>query len=180
MKRVVYALLLPLVAVGGLVFAYSDTKNEPAKKSLSRPLTAAEMKAQLKIWEATPDGIQVTKWKASPEGKKVLDGAAKIRKYINASANIEAIITSLTLPEGSRLGFGVMACINDEDYILTFDPENDTQLQQLKSLKVNDKIIIKSHSVSYAPKYLYAIVAGNYLERDSKVLYTRTPRKGGC
>jgi len=50
----------------------------------------------------------------------------------------------------------------------------------LHSLKVNDKIIIRSHSVSWAPKYSYPIVSGDYVERDSKIIYKRAPRKGGC
>ena len=93
---------------------------------------------------------------------------------------MEAVVTSLSLPPGSRLGFGVMARINGEDYILTFGLENSNEFQQLHSLKVNDKIIIRSHSVSWAPKYSYPIVSGDYVERDSKIIYKRAPRKGGC
>jgi hypothetical protein len=104
---------------------------------------------------------------------------AKIRKNITDSTNMEGVVTSLSLPPGSRLGFGVMVRINGDDYILNFDPEK-SQLEQLHSLKVNDKIIIKSHSVSHAPKYSYPIVSGDYVERDSKVIFKRVPRKGGC
>jgi len=50
----------------------------------------------------------------------------------------------------------------------------------LHSLKVNDKIIIRSRSVSHAPKYAYPIVSGDYVERDSKVIFKRVPRKDGC
>jgi len=171
MKKVIYALMLPLVVVSGLVFA-----NREIKKPTSKPLSAAERKAALKKWEASPDGIRFKKWEASPEGKKVYAGVAKIRKQINDYTNMEAVVTSLSLPPGSLLGFGVMAKINGEDYILRFDKE----LQQLNSLKVNDKIIIKSHNVSYAPKYAYPIVSGEYVERDSKVIYEHAPRKGGC
>jgi hypothetical protein len=133
----------------------------------------------LKKWEATPEGIKYKIWEASPDGKKVLAGAAKIRKQISAFTNMEAVITSLSLPPGSRLGFGVMARIDDVDYIVTFEPEK-SQLEQLHSLKVNDKIIIKSHTVSFAPKYSYPIIWGDYVERDSKIIYKRAPRKGGC
>jgi hypothetical protein len=52
--------------------------------------------------------------------------------------------------------------------------------EQLHSLKVNDKIIIRSHNVSCAPKYSYLIIAGDYVERDSKIMYKRAPRKDGC
>lgn len=175
MKKIIYVLILPLVMVSGLVFANREIKNETPKKTISKPLSAAERKAESKKWEATPDGIKYKKWEVSPEGKKVLAGAAKIRKH----TNMEAVVTSLSLPSGSRLGFGVMARINGDDYILKFEPEK-SQLQQLHSLKVNDKIIIKSRNVSYAPKYAYPIISGDYVERDGKVIYKRVPRKGGC
>ena len=179
MKKVIYALILPLVVVGGLVFANRENKNETSKKSTPKPLTAAEMKAGREKWEATPDGIRFKEWEASPAGKKVYDAEAKIRKHITAFTNMEAVVTSLSLPPGSRLGFGVMARINGDDYIVKFEPEK-SQLEQLHSLKVNDKIIIRSHWVSHAPKYAYPIISGDYVERDSKVIYKRAPRKGGC
>ena len=179
MKKVIYALILPLVVVSGLVFANLEIKNETSKKLTPKPLSAAEMKAELKKWEATPDGIKFKKWEASPEGEKVLAGAAKISAHINAFTDMEAVVTSLSLPPGSRLGFGVMASIDGVDYIVRFDPEK-SQLGQLQSLKVKDKIIIRSHNVSYAPKYAYPIVTGDYVERDSKIIYERIPRKGGC
>ena len=179
MKKIIYALILPLIVVSGLVFANLEIKNETSKKSIPKPISAAERKAELKKWEATPDGIMYKKWEASPAGKKVYAAEAKIRKHISASTNMEAVITSLSLPPGSRLGLGVMVRINGEDYILRFEPEK-SQLQQLHSLRVEDKIIIRSHSVLHAPKYSYPIVAGDYVERDSEIVYKRAPRKGGC
>ena len=110
----------------------------------------------------------------------MLDSAAKISKNVRDSTNMEAVVTSLSLPQGSRLGFGVMVRINDDDYILAFGLENKNEFEQLHSLKVNDKIIIRSRGVSYAPKYAYPIVSGDYVERDSKIIYKRAPRKGGC
>src|SRR5687767_3238202 len=179
MKKVIYALILLLVVVSGLVFASHEIKNETSKKSSPKPLSAAERKSELKKWEATPEGIKYKKWEASPEGKKVLAGAAKIRNHISAFTNMDAVVTSLSLPPGSRLGFGVMARIDGVDYILKFEPEK-SQLEQLHSLKVNDKIIIRSHTVSHAPKYSYPIISGDYVERDSKIIYKRTTRKDGC
>jgi hypothetical protein len=82
-----------------------------------------------------------------------------------------------------------MVNIDGDDYILAINigrPErNDYNYtrgyQQLHSLKVNDKIIIRSHNVSKAPKYNYAIIAGDYVERDKKVLFKRNPGKeDGC
>ena len=180
MKKAIYALILPLLVVGGLVFANREIKNETSKKSAPKPLSAAESKTALKQWEASPDGIKFKKWEASPEGQKVLAGAAKISSHISDSTNMEAVVTSLSLPPGSRLGFGVMARINGEDYILSFGAVKSNELQQLRSLKVNDKIILRSHGVSYAPKYSYPIVRGDYVERDGKIIYERPPNKGGC
>ena len=179
MKKVIYALILPLVVVSGLVFANREIKNETSKKSTPKPLSAAEREAALKQWEATPAGIMYKKWEASPAGKKVYAAEAKIWEQIKDYTNMEGVVTSLTLPPGSRLGFGVMVRINGDDYIVKFEPEK-SQLEQLHSLKVNDKIIIKSHNVSHAPKYSYPIVSGDYVERDSKIIYKRAPRKGGC
>jgi hypothetical protein len=188
MKKIIYALILPLVVVSGLLFANREIKNETSKKSPLKPPggvpsggipLSAERNAALKKWEATPDGIMFKKWEASPAGKKVYAGEAKIRKHIREFTNMEAVVTSLSLPPGSRLGFGVMVRINGVDYIVKFEPEK-SQLEQLHSLKVNDKIMIKSHSVSHAPKYAYPIIAGDYIERDSKLIFKRAPRKGGC
>jgi hypothetical protein len=180
MKKVIYGLILLLVVVSGLVFANREIKNEPSKQPNPKPLSAAERKAAREKWEATPDGINYKKWEASPAGKKVYAAEAKIREHIKDSTNMEAVVTSLSLPPGSRLGFGIMVKINEDNYILGFGLENSDEFQQLHSLKVNDKIIIRSHNVSHAPKYSYPIVSGDYVERDSKIMYKRAPRKGGC
>ena len=166
MKKVFYIQILLLIVSSGQLFANSEIKNDT--------------KAALKKWEATPDGIIFKKWEASPAGKKVYASEAKIRKSIREYTNMEGVVTSLSLPSGSRLGFGVMVRINGEDYILAFGPDSKNQFKQLHSLKVNDRIIIKSHSVSHAPKYSYPIIAGDYVEYDSKVIYKRAPNKGGC
>ena len=179
MKKVTYALILLLFVVSGLVFANREIKNETSKKSTPKLLSAAEREAEREKWEATPGGINFKKWKASPAGKKVYAAEAKIRNHIIAFTNMEAVVTSLSLPPGSRLGFGVMARIDGDDYIVKFDPEK-SQLEQLHSLKVDDKIIIRSRSVSHAPKYSYPIISCEYVERDNKLIFKRVPRKGGC
>jgi hypothetical protein len=180
MKKAIYALILPLVAVSGLVFANREIKNEASKKWTPKPPSAAERKAALKEWEATPDGRRYKIWEASPAGKKVYAAETKIRKSIQEYTNMEGVVTGLSLPPGSRLGFGVMVRINGDDYILSFGPKKSNEFQQLRSLKVSDKIIIRSNNVSHAPKYAYPIVSGDYVERDSKIIYKRAPRKGGC
>ena len=180
MKKIIYTLILLLVVVSGLVFANREIKNKTSKKSILNPLSDAEMKAARKQWEATLDGIMFKHWEASPAGKKVYASEAKIRKQIKDYTNMEGVVTSLSLPSGSRLGFGVMVRINGDDYILSFGLQEKNEFEQLRSLKVNDKIIIKSNSVMHAPKYAYPIVAGDYVERNSTILYIRPPRKGGC
>ncbi|MBT2622832.1 hypothetical protein [Chryseobacterium sp. ISL-6] len=179
MKKMIYVLSLLLIVVSGLVFANREIKNETSKKSIPKTLSSAERKAALKQWEATPAGIMYKKWEVSPAGKKVRDAEAKIWKNIKDYTNMDGVVTSLSLPPGSRLGFGVMVRINGDDYIVKFEPEK-SQLKQLHSLKVNDKIIVRSHNILHAPKYSYPIVSGEYVERDSKIIFQRIPRKGGC
>ena len=179
MKKVIYALILLLVVVSGVVFANREIKNETSKRSTPKPLSTAERNAELKKWEATPAGIMYKKWEVSPAGKKVYTAEEKIWKHIKDYTDMEGVVTSLSLPPGSRLGFGVMARIDGVDYIVTFEPEK-SQLEQLHSLKVNDKIIIRSHNVSHAPKYAYPIVWCEYAERDGKEIFKHAPRKGGC
>ncbi|TGD59242.1 hypothetical protein [Flavobacterium humi] len=180
MKKGMYALILLLVVVSGLVFISREINNETSKKSLPKLLSIAEMKAERKKWKTSPDGVMFKKWEDSPEGKKVYAGEAKIRKSLRDYTNMEGVVTSLSLPPGSRLGFGVMVNINGDDYILSFGLLKLDEFQQLHSLEVNDKIIIRSHNVSHAPKYLYPIVSGDYVERNGKIIYKRPIRKDGC
>lgn len=179
MKKVIFALVLPLIVVSGLLFANCKIKNETTTKPVQKQLSAAERNDEMKKWEATPDGIKFKEWEVSPRGKKVYAAEAKIRKHLKDYTEMEGVVNSLSLPPGSRLGFGVMVSINGDDYIVTFDAEK-SQLEQLQSLKVKDKIIIKSHYVAHAPKYSYPIISCGYLERDRKVIFKRIPRKGGC
>ena len=180
MKKSIYAVVVLLVVAGGVVLANRESKKETAIKSAPKPLPEEEKKSEREKWEATPSGMAFKKWEASPAGQKVLTGIAKINKQISDSSNMEAVVTSLSLPEGSRLGFGVMVRINEEDYILSFPAENSSELEQLQSLKINDKIIIRSRNVSYAPKYSFPIISADYAERESKMIYKRVPGKGGC
>lgn len=176
MRKLIYALILLVVVVSGLLFANRGIKKEASKKPATNSSSAAEMKSAREQWEATPDGVAFKKWEASSAGQKVLAGADKIKN----NENTEAVVTSLTLPPGTRLGFAVMARIDGEDYLLSFGVEGSNEFEQLRSLKVNDKIIIRSRSVSYAPKYSYPIIAGDYVERDGKVIYKWVRPKGGC
>jgi hypothetical protein len=163
-----------------LVFSNLEIKSETSIKSIPKPFSAARSKVALKKWEASLDGILFKKWEVSPAGIKVHIAAAKISKSVRDYANMEGVVTSLSLPLGSRLGLGEMVRLHGEDYILVFCPDLNSEFEQLHSLKVNDRIGIKSHSISKASKYAYPIVLGDYVERSKKVLYKRVPRKGGC
>ncbi|MCX2493203.1 hypothetical protein OQX63_06950 [Pedobacter sp. PF22-3] len=179
MNKMMYVLILLLVVVSGLVFANQEIKNESTKRPSPKSLSAAQSDAEKKKWEASPDGVKFKEWETSPAGKNVRAIAAKIKEDIGAFTTMEAVITALSLPPGSRLGFGVMARINGADYIVNFEAEK-SQLEQLQRLKVNDKIMVKSRNLSYAPKYSYPIVSAEYVERDGKVIFKRVPRQGGC
>ena len=52
MKKVIYALMLPLVVVSGLLFANRELKNETIKKPSPKPLSVAERKTRdlEKMW----------------------------------------------------------------------------------------------------------------------------------
>jgi hypothetical protein len=180
-KNFVYVLILPLVVAGGMLFANRDKQKESIAKPILKPPTAAEKLAARKAWEATPGGRAFKEWEASPAGQKVFAAEGKIRKYLRNETGMEAVITSLSLPAGSRVGFGLMVRIGEEDYILSCGivTSEDTYYQQLHSLKENDKIILKSRNVSHAPKYAYPIITAENIERDGKLIYKRVLPSGG-
>ena len=162
MKNVIYVLILPLVLMSGSVFAKPETKTV------------------LNNWRATADGVKFTQWEASPTGKKIHAGAIKINRAIRGNSSLEGVVTSRTLPEGSRVGYGFMVKIGGVDYMLAFGAEANKEFDGLRGLQVNDKIIIKSHHVSKAPKYTYPILAATFVVQDQKLIYKRELNKGGC
>ncbi len=181
-KNLVYVLILPLMVAGGLLFTNRDKQTEPIEKPIPKPPTADEKLAARKVWEATPEGMAFKAWEASPAGQKVYAAEGKIRKYLRNETGMEAVITSLSLPAGSRVGFGMMVRIGEEDYILSCGivTSEDTYYQQLQSLKENDKIILKSRNVSHAPKYAYPIITAENIERNGQLIYKRVLPNGGC
>ena len=173
MKKIIYVLILPLVVVSGLVFANREIKNET--KPSPKPLSIADRKARLdarKKWEASPDGIKYKEWEVSPEGKKVHASHDKISKYIKAFTNMEAVVTSVTFQRnGKSSGIKwLIVRINGEEYMMQFTPKD---FQQLSSLKVNDKIIVRSRSAGYSPNHPYLIISGDYIARNNKILFKR-------
>ncbi len=181
MKKTIYVLILPLVVVSGLVFANREIKNET--KPSPKPSSIADRKADLdarKKWEASPDGIKYKEWEVSPEGKKVHASHDKIKKYIKAFTNMEAVVTSVTFQRnGKSSGIKwLIVRINGEEYMMQFSPKD---FQQLNSLKVNDKIIVRSRSAGYSHNHPYLIISGDYIERNNKILFKRDFSKNkGC
>jgi len=179
MKKAQSVLILSLFVITASAFVNPVIAKDAPKKSIATS-PVDDKKAALKKWEATPEGMKFKKWEASIVGKKVYAAEAKIRKSIREYTNMEGVVTSLSLPPGSRLGFGVMVKLNGEDYILSFGPELKNEFEQLHKLKVNDKIMIKSRGVSHAPKYAYPIIAGDNIEKDGKLIFKRASGKEGC
>ena len=174
-KKIIYVLILPLVVVSGLVFANRKIENEtkPSPKPLSTAEKKARMVADKKKWEASPDGIKYKAWEASPAGKKIHASYAKISKHLKAFSNMEAVVTSLTFQRPNAKSSGqkwLLVKIDGEEYMMQF---NSKDFQQLNGLKVNDKIIVRSHSAGYSPNHPYLVVSGDYIEQNDKVLFKR-------
>lgn len=187
MKKVVYVLVYTSVVATGMVLANRKTQNQMSDKPTA--VTAANgHRDDLKKWEASPDGVRYKKWEASAEGQKAHASVNKIKKQLTTFTNMYAVVTSVVRPIGSSNGFGLIVKINGDDYMVNFLPEMTDRdlsklhkdLVQLNSLKINDKIIIKSHSAAYTGKSSRPVLSGDYLERDHKVIFSRDPKKGGC
>ena len=177
MKKNIFALLLVLVVVSGVVVANRFNKKEPAKKSIQKPLTAEEMKAARKKWEATPDGIAYKKWENAPEGKKVDASYEKIKKHFKDFSNMEAVVTSVTFHRENAQSGGpkwLIVEIEGETYMMQFIPK---EFEPLKSLKVNDKIIVRSRNAGFSHNHPYLILSGDYIAKDNKVLFKRVFNK---
>lgn len=170
-KNVIYAMILSLVVVSGLLFANREFRTERSPRLLSVNEKKALLEARKK-WEASPDGIKFKKWEISPEGQKVRASHDKIKKYINDFANMEAVVTSVTFqrPNVKSGPKWLIVRIDSEQYMMQFIPKD---FQQLKSLKVNDKIIIRSRSAGYSPNHPYLILSGDYIEQNSRILFKR-------
>jgi hypothetical protein len=192
MKKTIYLLILPLVVVSGLVFSFApfvygsganrEIKNET--KPSPKPSSFVNKKAnedERKKWEASPDGIQYKEWEVSPEGKKVHASYGKIEAYLKAFTDMEAVVTSVTFQRENAKSSGpkwLIVRINSEEYMMQFIPKD---FEQLNSLKVNDKIIVRSRSAGYSPNHPYLIISGDYIARNNKILFKRDfSKNNGC
>jgi hypothetical protein len=182
MKKIIYVLILPLVVVSGLVFANREIKNEtkPSPKSLSIADKITNMDERKK-WEASPDGIKYKEWEVSPEGKKVYASHDKIKNSIKTFSNMEAVVTSITFQRTNAKSSGpkwLIVRINGEEYMMQFIPKD---FEPLKSLKVNDKIIVRSRSAGVSHNHPYLIISGDYIAQNNKILFKRDFSKNkGC
>jgi hypothetical protein len=181
MTKNIYLLILPLVVVSGLVFANHEMKNET--RPSPKPLSLADSMARLderKKWEATPDGLWYKEWEASSAGKKVYASHDKIKNNIKAFTTMEAVVTSVTFRRTGKSAAirWLIVRINGEEYMLQFSPK---EFQQLHSLEVNDKIILRSRSAGYSPNHPYLIISGDYIERNGNILFKRDfSKNNGC
>jgi len=192
MKKTIYFLILPLVVVSGLVFSFApfaygsganrEIKHEP--KSSLKPASVVNKKSngdERKKWEASPDGIKYKEWEVSPEGKKVNVSYYKIKNSIKAFSDMEAVVTSVTFQRENATSSGpkwLIVRINGEQYMMQFIPK---EFEQLNSLKVNDKIIVRSRSAGLSHNHPYLIISGDYIERNKKVLFKRDfSKNNGC
>jgi hypothetical protein len=181
MTRAIYMVILPLVVLSGLAIANGKVLNET--KPSPKPLAHSDKKAQLegrKKWEASPDGIMFKKWAISPEGKKIHASHDNIREYLRNFSKMEALVTSVTFQRKNSQSSGpkwLIVRIDGQEYMMQF---NSNEFQQLKSLKVNDQIILRSHSAGYSPNHPYLIVSGDYIEHNNKMLFKREFSKNGC
>ena len=94
---------------------------------------------------------------------------------------MEAVVTSVTFQRANAKSSGpkwLIVRIDGEAYMMQF---NLKEFQQLNGLKVNDKIMVKSHSAGYSPNHPYLIVSGDYIEQNNKVLFKRDfSKNNGC
>lgn len=182
MKKTIYLLILPFAVVSGLVFTNCEIKNEtkPSPKALSITNKKNKLNEREK-WEASPDGIKYKEWEVSPKGKKVYASHDKIEKYIKNFTDMDAVVTSVTFKRDDAKSSGpkwLIVRIDGEEYMMQFVPKD---FEQLKSLKVNDKIIVRSRSAGYSPNHPYLILSGDYIARNNKVLFKRDFSKNkGC
>lgn len=174
MKKFIYVLVLSLGVLSMLVLANREINNET--KPALKPLSISDKKANLdqrKKWEASPDGIHYKKWEVSAEGKKVQASYHKIMNDLKAFKAMEAVVTSVTFKRKNAKSSGpkwLVVRINKEEYMMQFIPK---EFENLKNLKVNDTILIKSRSAGLSPNHPYLILSGDYISQNKKVLFKR-------
>jgi len=83
------------------------------------------------------------------------------------------MVTSVTFQRENAKSSGpkwLIVKINNEEYMMQFSLKD---FEQLKSLKVNDKIIVKSRSAGYSHNHPYLIISGDYIAKNNTILFKR-------
>jgi hypothetical protein len=184
MKKTIFLMIVSALIVSGLFCACNsgDIKAE-TKPSTPKQMTEADKKAALeerKKWEASPEGKRFKDWEESAAGKKVHASHDKIKKYIKDYSEMEAIVTSVTFQRENAPANGpkwLIVKIEGEEYMMQFSPKG---FESLSSLKVNDKIIVKSRSAGYSHNHPFLIISGDYISHNNNLLFKREINKNGC
>jgi hypothetical protein len=90
---------------------------------------------------------------------------------------MEAVVTSVTFQRENTQSAGpkwLIVEIEGETYMMQFIPK---EFELLKSLKVNDKIIVRSRNAGFSHNHPYLILSGDYIAKDNKVLFKRVFNK---
>lgn len=188
MKRSLLLLIVSVFAVNGLFYACTNTEIKTEAKTETKPaaprqMTEAEKKAALeerKKWEASPEGKKFKEWEISAAGKKIHASHDKIKQYIKDFSDMEAIVTSVTFQRENAPANGpkwLIVKIEGEEYMMQFSPKG---FESLSSLKVNDKITVRSRSAGYSHNHPFLIISGDYISHNNKVLFKREINKNGC
>lgn len=191
MKKTIFLMIVSALVSSGLFYACNNseikTENKPAAP---KQITEADKKAALeerKKWEATPEGKRFKDWEASPAGKKVHASHDKIKKYIKDYSEMEAIVTSVTFQRENAPANGpkwLIVKILGEQYMMQFSQKGFGLVRDgqpsISTLKVNDKIFLRSRSAGYSHNHPYLIISGDSIAHDNKVLFKREYNKNGC
>lgn len=181
MKKISCVLFLPLIVLGTLQFTNCENNSKPIPKHLLQKEEKTKILEERRKWEASPDGVKYKEWEASLEGKKIHTSYNKIKSNITSFKNMEAIVSSVTFKRENANTSGpkwLLVSINNETYMLQFIEKD---FEKLKSLKVNDKIIIKSRSAGFSNNHPYLILSSDYISKDNKILFMRDISKNkGC
>jgi hypothetical protein len=87
------------------------------------------------------------------------------------------VVTSVTFQRENAKSGGpkwLIVEIEGETYMMQFIPK---EFEPLKSLKVNDKILVRSRNAGFSHNHPYLILSGDYIAKDNKVLFKRVFNK---
>jgi hypothetical protein len=90
---------------------------------------------------------------------------------------MEAVVTSVTFQRENVQSASpkwLIVEINSETYMMQFVPK---EFEQLKSLQVNDKIIVRSRSAGFSHNHPYLILSADQISKDNKVIFKRVFNK---